>query len=292
MSKKFQFLAAMAVVGLGLGGTAQAQGVFTVSPSALPGSGTIANFSADLVHGNSTELLTIGGGGTTFTGSGILTLSSFALNQNNIPAGISGLNLGIEPQGYNLYATFSLSGTLASGPGNLLPGSTYNLTSLNVVLFADPLENGVVTPASSSGAGTTPSMSNTADDIQLALATLQTGTAGIDILGGAFLNSIETFALCTGAGTASVGGTAVAGPGCLNGTGNSFFLSPKPFYELAFDAFNNTTQGVSRNGNLVAINQAVGDVDFNTIPEPATLAMFGMGLLGLGAALRRRRARG
>jgi hypothetical protein len=39
----------------------------------------------------------------------------------------------------------------------------------------------------------------------------------------------------------------------------------------------------------IVINGGGGNISFVTVAEPATLGMLGMGLLGLGAAARRRR---
>jgi hypothetical protein len=43
-----------------------------------------------------------------------------------------------------------------------------------------------------------------------------------------------------------------------------------------------------------AVTGGAGDMDYivEAIPEPASLALFGTGLLALGAAIRRRRSRG
>ena len=100
--------------------------------------------------------------------------------------------------------------------------------------------------------------------------------AGFNPLLGAFLNATTTFA------------TTVAG--------DLFFTAPVPFYNLAFSALNNTSQAINTSGGCaglvndctIGVN-AAGIIDFNRVPEPATLALLGMGLMGVGISLRKRK---
>jgi PEP-CTERM motif len=285
LRKNILVAATGAALVMGLASQASAAPVFTIDPNAIPGNVFAINpFNADFVSGTTSELLTISSP-TTMTGSGWAQFTSYSLGASLVSSLVSGLG----KVDYGLYLTFSLADTLVSGSMGGA-NSVQNLTLLDFVLKADPGLNTTFTNANATTSTNATVGGTTADDIVLATGSLITGVAGFDSLGGAYVNAINSFAVCTGAGTADVGGTAIADAACANGTGSSYFSAPVPFYDLAFSEFNNTSQGIIRNGNLISITNATGGVDFNRVPEPATLGLLGLGLLGMGASLRKRKS--
>lgn len=297
-----------ALIGVGLvaGVVAESAALpsFTIDPSAIPGAvfaTTPFNATAISISGSS-ELITLapiaGSPFGTGVGSGWARFGTF----NDDPAGntlVSPLASGLLVD-YGLYLTFDIAVTLTSGSLGL-PGSDYKVTLLDFLVWVDPGLDTTFTSADTAPVTAATVGGITADDRILAVGSLVNGSAALNANGGAGITTTNLFAVCTGAGTADLGGIAVppggtpfmngAAAGCVDGMGDSFFQSPNPFYPLVFDTLNNTTQGVSLDvtGTKLAVN-AAGRADFKEIPEPGTMALLGLSLLGVGVSARRRNA--
>lgn len=256
-------LAAGAAVGLSVASTSAMAVVFpdfTVDPSAYS---SASSFTADKITGNYTEVVTFGA--TTFDVSILWNAGQFV--QNDGTTALSGGTTGLgDSTGYNMYALFQGTGTFG------ISGSTasFSLSSGSLDLYVDPSSDTTFTaPVVGSNPWTTGS---SGDDVAMATGgvvagsgTLNTGCSG-GINCGSF-GQTTTFVLTSPDGT-------------------SFFVSPVPFYNLSFQSgqFNNFTVAGTQtiNGSMDAVF---------TVPEPGTVALLGVGLLGMGLTMKRNRTR-
>jgi hypothetical protein len=273
LPSKYKSVSVVALLALGVSSQASAVAFppFTVDPNAAFGATGGAHpgpFTADFITGNSsTHVDTLDPVGGTAHGAGWVNFSSFVNAGTNVLATTSGLN-----SNWQLWAELTYTLQLTSGP-YAKTGSDYTVTALHADLWVDPSLASATTFTSASNAGGAATVAHGADSFKIATADLIVGVANINTLGGTGFNSTNSFNL-------------------LNPAGTSLFTAPVPFYNVQFDEFNNTSQGVFTDpaGNFLAINQTSGGIDFNqTVPEPATLALLGIGLLGIGASRLRRR---
>lgn len=234
---------------------------FTVDPV-----GTSANFVADKITGNYTEIANFNPDGT-FTSNLVWTAAAFVANDGQTQLNASQTGLGSQ---YGIYALYSANGTYST---NATTGRTDFLFAPGtgaLSVYLDQTNNTTFTEGTSNYV-----VAANSDDLILANGQPLSGNGFIDPTNSQCVRGI----FCGAFGST----TSFS----LTAEGSGFFIAPSPFYQLSFQSgqVNNFTPSGRQvvNGSL--------DVTFNNVPEPGSIALLGLGLAGLGMSRSRKSAK-
>jgi hypothetical protein len=248
---------------------------FTVDEGSVPGAISNVITNAGGFSGAYTEVVTFDGAGN-FSTSIKWTAGSIYDTSNNVLG--SQLN-AITSNGYGMYGLFVASGTYVTVAG--VTTFTFNPGG-NLGIFIDAGQNTTFATTPANGATSWVAGGTTSDDYQIASGAAVGGTGSLN----PFLSTCESAVNPGGVGNFCGSFGVNTSFDLTNPNGPLYFTAPSPFYNLSFNS-----------GQLkafeVAGTQTISgslDVNFARVPEPATLALMGLGLLGMGATTRRRKS--
>lgn len=271
---KKHLLSVALTVSLGAASTsAMAFNPFQIQESAVPGA--VSNLiDADKINGTFNEVVTITGANT-FSTSLLLEFQGFS--NTAINANTNGQIGDVSSNQYGLYLLYTSIGTFVPS------GSGFQYTTTNALfnMYVDVITDGGVKTTFGEPAGPlsstlalipTYTLGNAADDLLLASGSFISGSATQTCSGSADNNNCGSFGQTTTFD--------------LSDLGSSYFVSPNPFFTISTQSgnFNGFVPTVGTTQTISGVANAV----FNTVPEPDSLALLGLGAILMGTSLKRR----